>query len=380
MSGAPGRRLLSIDALRGLIMVIMALDHAAFWVARVHPFEFWSEPLPDYGSVSWFLTRWITHLCAPGFFFLMGTGMSLLAASRRDSGWTDQRITSFFLKRGIALIVVSYAFEILPASLMQMAGSSAAPLGPTHYVVLGVLVTLGISMALCGALMRLSIRTWLATAFIAIMAPNFLIPTLGRNDGSIGAFLRLFFVPGETGAIMSIYPIIPWFGMCALGVGFGQLVRKNEDRALRAMLPMGLAYLMAFIGIRFGGGFGNMRIPAGQGWMDFLTVVKYPPSLAFTTLMLGLNLVLLSTFHQMRDALEPLLKPLAVFGQAPLFFYILHMHMYAWLRVLVFSNAAPPQWVLYVSWLAVVALLYPACKWFRARKLQTPEDSLWRMF
>ncbi len=373
MSGSARRRLLSMDALRGLIMVIMALDHAAFWISRVHPFEFWSAPLPDYGSASWFFTRWLTHLCAPGFFFLMGAGMVLFTESRRESGWTDARITGFFLKRGGALILVSYVFEVTPAIALKMAP-------PAQFIMLGVLVTLGISMALCGALMRMSVRTWLAMAFIAIMAPNFLIPTLGKNDESINLMLRLFLVPGNTGPIISAYPILPWFGICALGVGFGLVLRKNEDRALRAMLPMGLAYLMAFAGIRCGGGFGNLRSAAGHGWMDFLTVIKYPPSLAFTTLMLGIDFVLLSLFHRFRESLEGVMRLLAVFGQAPLFFYILHFQFYAWLRFLLFNTTAPAQWVLYALWLAGVVVLYPACKWFRARKLMKPEESLWRMF
>ncbi len=106
------QRLLSIDALRGLIMVLMAVDHANYFVARMHPNgEFWGIPLPRYDSVLAFLTRFVTQPCAPGFFFLMGVGMFLFANSRRNQGWTETRILRHFIFRGVILVLLQFFLE-----------------------------------------------------------------------------------------------------------------------------------------------------------------------------------------------------------------------------------------------------------------------------
>src|SRR5436190_23456428 len=104
-------RLPSIDSTRGLIMALMAIDHARAFVAREHPFEYWAEPLPHYDSALPFVTRFLTHFCAPGFFFLMGISMTMLASARRRSGWSEARIAGYFLKRGLILFLVEQFIE-----------------------------------------------------------------------------------------------------------------------------------------------------------------------------------------------------------------------------------------------------------------------------
>jgi uncharacterized membrane protein len=187
-------------------------------------------------------------------------------------------------------------------------------------------------------------------------------------------------VPGETWPVMTMYPILPWFGMCALGMAFGQRLQRDAGGALRATLPLGLAYLLGFAGIRFGGGFGNLREAAGAGWIPFLTVVKYPPSLAFSLLTLGGNLTVLSMLSRGGALLDRAKETLAVYGRAPLFFYLTHLYVYLLIGFALFRNQGAPQWALYPAWLAGVALLYPACKWYRRFKESKPADSLWRMF
>lgn len=103
-------RLLSLDVLRGLIMVLMAVDHAGYFIGKLHPAEYWGRPLPQYTDAFSFLTRFISHPCAPGFFFLMGTGMILFAASRRKLGWSEKKIVRFFLIRGLLLIGIELFF------------------------------------------------------------------------------------------------------------------------------------------------------------------------------------------------------------------------------------------------------------------------------
>lgn len=369
------QRLPAIDALRGLIMVLMAVDHASLLLAHVHPFEMWNQPLPAYGSASWFFTRWLTHLCAPGFFLLMGAGMALLEASRREKGWSAAQVRRFFLLRGAVLVGISYVFEVAPSAFMAPAGMGAMAMSP---VVLGVLVTLGLSMMLAGAMTGLGARWWFAIGAVALLAPNALLPWLGVERAQHSLALLLM-SPGQSNLVMSGYPLMPWFGICALGVGFGHLLRRDAERTLRAALPAGLALLGVFAVVRAGGGFGNLRLAEGTGWMAWLTVVKYPPSLAFASLMLGLDLVLLSVLHRFGDRFDGMRRVLLVYGQAPLFFYIAHFYLFGTIGMTAFRQHPAPQWLLYPLWLAGCALLYYPCLKFRDFKRRQPESSLWRM-
>ncbi len=369
------RRLPALDALRGLIMVLMAMDHASLLLARVHPFEMWNQPLPAYGSASWFFTRWLTHLCAPGFFFLMGAGMALLESSRRAQGWDAGRVRRFFLLRGAALIAISYAFEVVPMALMQNAGPGAMPLSP---LVLGVLVCLGLSMILAGALMGLATRWWFLFGTVCLLAPNLLLPRMSAEAAGHSLALLLI-APGQSALVASGYPLLPWFGICALGAAFGRLLRKDAERILRAALPAGLLLILLFAAVRASGGFGNLRLAEGGTWIAWLTVVKYPPSLAFASLMLGLDLVLLWLLHRARRRLRGLMQVLIVYGQAPLFFYIAHFYLFGVLSVTLFRQSPAPQWLLYPCWLLGVALLYEPCRRFGGFKQRQPAESLWRL-
>ena len=369
------RRLPAIDALRGLILVLMALDHAALLLARVHPFEQWDQPLPAYASVSWFFTRWVTHLCAPGFFFLMGAGMALLEASRREKGWSPARVRRFLMLRGAVLVAVSYVFEVAPMALMVHAGQQAMPLSP---VVLGVLVCLGLSLLAAGALSGLGTRGWFVLGAAAVLSPNVLLPWLDA-EGARHPLALLLVASGESALVTSMYPLAPWFGMCALGAGFGRLLRRDAEKTLNAALPAGLLLLALFAAVRAGGGSGNLRLAEGAGWMGWLTVVKYPPSLAFTALTLGLDLLLLWMLHRTREQLGAMLRVLVSYGQAPLFFYVAHFYLFGLLSVAFFRERAAAQWMLYPLWLAGVAALLPACRWFGTFKQRQPEASPWRM-
>jgi uncharacterized membrane protein len=122
----PQERIFSLDALRGTVMVLMAVDHAGYFIAKHHPAEYWGIPMPRYHDAFEFLTRLITHPCAPGFFFLMGTGMALLAASRRNLGWTEGRIAGFLVKRGGLLV----AMELMVLNLAWWLGEAGFPSTP----------------------------------------------------------------------------------------------------------------------------------------------------------------------------------------------------------------------------------------------------------
>jgi uncharacterized membrane protein len=380
MAAGGSRRLAELDAVRGAIMVAMALDHASFFIARIHPFEFWSSPLPHYASPLMFLTRWITHFCAPGFFLIMGAGMALFAHSRRNLGWSEWRIARHHILRGLLLIPVSYLLEGIAWMLPSLAGGQPQEMpgaGQPAYVVLMVLVTLGLTMALCGLFLRFGWKFWVPLGLLGVLSPNVLLPA---QDSGVSILMRVLVAPGVTQPVMSAYPILPWLGITALGIVLGNALLTMREEITRKALWKGLGAVGLYLVVRAAGGWGNIRLAEGGDWVAWMTVVKYPPSLAFVLLTLGVNAILLSVFA--RGWLgERIAGFFTVYGKAPLFFYLAHLYLYSLMRTPIFhGEAAPPLWVFYTGWAVGVALLYPACQWYSRFKHSRPAESVWRMF
>ncbi|MBN2432418.1 MAG: DUF1624 domain-containing protein [Acidobacteria bacterium] len=376
-----GSRLLSMDALRGLIMVLMAVDHASYFIARVHPGEFWGSALPRYADALAFLTRWITHLCAPGFFFLMGAGMVLFAAARRQAGWTERRIVRFFVTRGILLILLQLCLEN-PAWLLGRLGSRQPLMDPPggggdvllHF---GVLYGLGATMIAFAFLMRARTMVIVLLSLGAILATQWLTPSAAETGVLFSPWLRLLLIPGHTGVWQSFYPLVPWLGVTGLGVMFGRVLIHQGERAFRHVLPAGAGFLALFVLLRWAGGFGNFH-PWESGWIGFFNVTKYPPSLAFLLVTLGLNFLLLFVFHKMEAALPRAARPLLVFGRSPLFFYIVHLYVYG-LMGLAFPDGTGYA-VMYLFWLIGLIVLFPLCVWYGRFKRRKPVESVWKLF
>ena len=380
-------RLGSIDTLRGLIMVIMALDHVSFMVGRFHSGEMWAGLWTRYASPIAFLTRFVTHLCAPGFFFLMGAGVSLMAESRRQQGWSHDRISGVLLKRGLLLVVVSFFLEI-PAWLIGLVSSRVeAPAGADAIIpgdgppmmVFTVLVGLGLSMALGAAFIRFRAAVWAALAVAALLATALLTPGPENIATTYGFFTGLLLIPGINHHIWVQYPVIPWFGIAALGVLFGRWIVHDRRAALGSAPWLGLAALAAAIGLRAYGGFGNIRLPRDSSWIEFLNFIKYPPALVFTLFMLGANLLMLAALEQLPAWLAPLGRVLRVFGQAPLAFYLAHLWLFALIGAAGFRDGAGYLAVDLV-WLAGLVPLYFVTRRYRDFKHDKAIDSYWRLF
>lgn len=374
-------RLVSLDALRGLIMVLMAVDHASFFVGKLHPGEFWGLALPRYPDALAFLTRWVTHICAPGFFFLMGAGMILFAAARRKAGWTENRITRFFVTRGALLILLQMMIEN-PAWLLGTMGDKmpmAAPPGGGGEVLFhfGVLYGLGANMIAIALLMRAGTGLVALVSVGSILATQWLTPSAAEAGVLYSPLLRILLIPGQTGPMQSYYPLIPWLAPTGFGVLFGGLLRGKGPRAFRYALPAGVGLLGLFVLLRWAGGFGNIHVGEG-GWIGFLNVTKYPPSLAFLSLTLGANLVLLYGASRIEPALLSAGRPLLVFGRSALFFYMAHMYLYGVAGLAFPGGASYP--VIYLAWLAGLAILFPLCAWYGTFKRTTPIGSVWKLF
>ena len=378
-------RLNALDAHRGLIIVLMAIDHASMFIARAHSREFWGVALPVYPDVYWFWTRWITHICAPGFFFLMGMGMLYFAGARRRAGWGEGKIAGFFAVRGLVLVVL----QILVENTAWMVGDMPARAGPVivrggipgggegGFIYLGVLYALGGSMAFWALLVNRSAALIAGLSLASIVLTQFLIPGPDQSGTLFSPLLRLLLIPGRTDTFIVFYPLIPWVGVTGLGILFARLTKADPGRIGRVAAFAGAGLLLLFILIRINGGFGNLNeVPAG--WMGFLNVVKYPPSLAFLAVTLGLNFMLVAGWRKAEPALKNPRRPLLVFGRAALFFYLVHLWIYG-LTGFFFPGGSSLA-VMYLVWLLGLIFLYPLCALYNDFKGSRPLNSLWRLF
>jgi uncharacterized membrane protein len=363
-------RLFAPDALRGLIIVLMALDHASLLVAQKHPpGEYWGGAFPVYDEPLAFLTRFVTHSCAPGFFLLMGLGMVLFARSRQGDGWTMWEVMRHFLIRGgvligLQLLVVNRAWELAPG-------------GWDIQIYLGVLFALGGAMILGSLLLWLQPAYLLALTAILLVGTELFVPSPNLWGQRLSVPTLVLLVSGgimqpEGGVLLwSNYQSLPWLELVTLGMVFGHWLADDPRKAFGRAWKLGLSFLVAFLVVRTLDGFGNIRPRMGDSWIDFLNPVKYPPSIAYTLMTTGVNLVLLWLFSRAGERVQRLLVPLVVFGQAPLFFYVLHLFLYAAIGyLLVPSGTSIPA--MYPFWLLGLLILFPLCLGYRWLKHRYP--------
>jgi uncharacterized membrane protein len=311
-------------------MVLMAIDHASFFIARIHPSESWAFGPPYYASTTAFVTRWITHLCAPGFFLLMGAGMALFAASRRQAGWSDRRITRFFVTRGVVLLFIQHFVEN-PAWLLGILSASpdlpplAALPGDKSdvYAVFAVITALGFAMIVWGLLIRASNPVVIAISVLAIASSMLMTPGPEHAKDAYSLPMRLLFIPGQSSFVEVAYAVVPWLTPAGLGVLLGRIVRREPGFLERRAALAGAFLVAAFIVLRTAG-LGEYHA-APPGFIGFLSLTKYPPSLDFLTVTLGIDLVLLGALARWQRVLS---GPVQVFGQAPLFFYLVHLYVF----------------------------------------------------
>jgi len=374
-SESPGTlsRLFAPDALRGLIIVLMALDHANLFIAHKHPVgEVWGGPFPAYYDTLTFITRLVTHLCPTGFFFLMGVGMALLARSYLKQGWSRWAITRHLAIRGallmaIQLLIVNRAWELSPG-------------GWDIEIYIGVLFALGANMVLGSLLLWLKPAHLLALTGVLLLATELVVPDPSSWGPGASALQHVLLLPGGVigpqgqTLLWSYYPVLPWMELVTFGLVFGAWLDQDTRGAYSRAWRLGLALLLAFALVRYVDGFGNIRPRMGDRWIDLLNVVKYPPSIAYTTLTLGVNLLLLAALGRAGLAAHKLVHPLVVLGRAPLLFYVLHLFLYAEMgrRFTPNGTSIPAMWP---YWLLGIVILWPLCLWYGRFKRRQPLGS-----
>ena len=366
-------RFLPLDALRGLLIVLMALDHANFHIAQQHSSgEYWGGCFPVFQTPFHFVTRFVTHPCAPGFFFLMGVSMVLFQSSRRKNGWKESEIRWHFITRGLVLIVVQLMLDFLG---IWSTSSSSSPL---WYV--GVLAALGAGMILCIPLMNLKpvflgvIALWLMIV-LEILTPSPLL--WGRNFEQLAGVLLVY--GGGSENFWVNYPLLAWAEIVVWGILFGRILLKEKEKAYRLGSWAAMICLVGFVLLRSMNGFGTIRPLENDTWMGFLSVVKYPPSLAFVLLTMGINLFALWFFSRLWKSGTSNWNPLVVFGRAPLFSYVVHIVIY-----LLVGRLLVPQGtslgIMYIFWLGGLVIMYLPARWYGIFKAAQPSRSFVRLF
>jgi uncharacterized membrane protein len=371
-------RLESIDRLRGLVMALMALDHVRgyFTSPFIDPTDF------ERGGAALFLTRWISHLCAPTFLFLAGTGAYL--AGRR--GKSKPELAWFLLTRGLWIVfleltVVRFSWTFDPDLRTNNAG---------------VLWAIGWSMVALAGLVFLP--TWLVTAFglVMIAGHNLLDPV---SPSAFGPFSDLWEILHRRemhrdgpliflgGAVKfdTQYPLIPWIGVMAAGYGFGSLFTWKPYVRQKWLIGLGVGLGLGFVVLRAVNRYGDPDPWRPQESMlftvlSFLNCHKYPPSLLYLLMTLGPALLLLALFERAPEAPG---RPLLVFGRVPMFFYLIHIPLIHLLAsgaalarygpAILRAEQLPEDYgyslaVAYAIWLGVMVCLYPACRWFMGVK------------
>lgn len=359
------QRIAAIDWLRGIVMILMALDHAS-WYFNTHRIFADSILLYEPGvqfATDQFFTRWITHICAPTFIFLAGTSIAISNFQQRQQGISDAVIDRELLLRGAFIALI----DLCLISLV-----SGKP-------IFQVLYAIGISMMLMVYLKRLGIHMAFFLALLLIVGSELLLMALWQPDGEVPFWLAITFAPvfGKTYTVL--YPALPWLGIMLLGWVFGQrlIATKSDSWAVdRLLMTIGWLMLILFVVIRGLDGYGNMFMHLeGNTLIQWLHVSKYPPSLAYTLLELGLMAVifaLLMRLESIKKTINPN-GPVLVFGQTALFFYLAHFCVLLTLKLL-FERGDLEQ--TYWITLLVLIILYPICRIYRSLKYRHPQSLL----
>jgi uncharacterized membrane protein len=364
-------RVHSLDVMRGLVMVLMAIDHV-----RVYSGVPAGGPTPGV-----FFTRWITHFCAPAFVFFAGTSAFLRPRSSSESR------ERYVLTRGLVLI-------LLELTLIRVAWTFNVDFA--NYILAGVIWMIGWCLILLALLVRLPLGA-IAALGAAIVAGHNLADTYlpqlvpAAQAGRVFWLWRiLYFGPtaGGDGPLVVLYSLIPWIGVIALGYAFGAVLRLEPERRRRLCLWLGLGATAAFVVLRAARLYGEPRPWDGGSALGFLNTTKYPASLQFLLMTLGPTIALLPIAERARG---PLTRALAVFGRVPLFYYLLHIPVIHAAALVVslaregrvnpwlfanhpMMNPPPPAgyvWglpLLYFVFAVVVALLFLPCRWYAVVK------------
>lgn len=382
----PGKsRIQAVDALRGAIIILMAIDHVRDFISSA-AMSFSPTDLTR-TTPAIFFTRWITHFCAPVFAFTAGIGACLWLGRNK----TRAQLSRFLLTRGLWLIFLE--LTLLRFILYLNIGFKDT------LVVLTVFWMLGLCMILLAGLAQLPIGL-LAVLSIATIAGHNLLDRFAA--GQFGSAAWIWNIVHQLGVFrfhdttfLVAYPLVPWVAVMAAGYSMGSVYRWEPERRQRFLLRLGCGLSLAFILLRALNVYGDPSRWSVQSSriftiLSFLNCTKYPPSLLFLLMTLGPALAALAWLERKQLSV---VNPFIVFGRVPFFFFVVHLAVIHALAILLgllrygntdFLLLPPPSmgsmrnkfpanygydlWVVYAVWIVVILLLYPLCRWFAGLK------------
>ncbi len=370
-------RLVSLDILRGMVIVLMAIDHVRdFWSLEAFAPEDLSQTSPEY-----FFTRWITHFCAPVFVFLAGTSSFLYGQKINDI----KALSQFLLVRGLWLIFI----EIMLINFSFSFGFIWNEWG----FFLQVIWAIGVSMVALSALVWLSDKWLLTVALLLIFGHNLLNAIVPVDLGSLAWLWKMLHEGGYqalnssgTYGVYFAYPVLPWIGVMGAGYVFGRVMLFDQAKRFKWLWRLGLGVIALFVILRFSNLYGDTAVWSTQKdalftLMSFLNTQKYPPSLLFLLMTLGPAFLLLIWFEKRTNRVFEWLK---VFGRVPFFFYVLHFFVIHLTSLMYFrmvhgewfdliNNQNSRNWPdfyqpslvrLYLVWAGTILTFYFLCRWF----------------
>lgn len=375
-------RVRSVDILRGIVMVIMALDHTRDFFT-----DFYNNPTDlSVATTGMFLTRWITHFCAPVFVFLAGTS-AFLSLSKKQ----DKKAASYFLfTRGIWLIVLEFTV-VRFGWLFNLDYSQ---------IIVQVIWAIGWSMIFLAALIHLPFKWILAIGLIMIFSHNTLDFVPVDTESGTGLFWYFlhqsgFIQYGDGNSVFVIYPLIPWIGVMATGYCFGRVLQYNPHKRDKMLYRIGGAGILLFIVLRATNLYGDPHPWTGQdSWfrtvLSFINCEKYPPSLLYLLMTLGPSIMLMPMLERLGAHAG---RFFTVFGRVPLFYYVTHIYLIHIMAIagtvilglpLNYFTDTANMWipkagwgwdlpVVYAVWIAAVLLLYYPSRWFMRVKQQNKQ-------
>jgi uncharacterized membrane protein len=383
-AGARVYRVANIDMIRGLVIVIMAIDHVRDYVMVGAA----QDPMADPNiGAALFFTRWITHFCAPVFVFLAGTSAGLMAARKSPSD-----LGVFLLKRGAWLIVVEWfviatAFTFAPWGIAQIGGLVAVPMQ--------VIWAIGASMVVLALAQFAGARACAVIGGAILLGHNLVDPLWPVTNGPFDTAHPLWVaLHAQMGVAVGpfffgfAYPLLPWIGVMLLGFGVAGVFQRPPGTRDRQLLTWGMAATAAFLVLRAADLYGDPNPWLVQGsaigtTLDFLNVTKYPPSLLFLLMTLGPAAIACAGADRVPDIVK---QPLVTFGKVPFAFYVAHFYLIHTISIVLgtLQGFRPEQFLtimfffpegygvglpgVYAVWLLVIAALYPFCRWVAAVK------------
>nr|WP_214456825.1 heparan-alpha-glucosaminide N-acetyltransferase domain-containing protein [Flavihumibacter fluvii] len=370
------KRYHSIDIVRGLVMIIMALDHVR---DLMHVNSITQSPTDlTTTTPQLYFTRWITYLCAPIFVFLAGTSAYVSLKSKNDLTFTKKHL----LKRGLWLLILE--FTVVNFALFFDVGF--------HTILFEVIASTGIGCIILSLLLRVPSRYLGFLGLIIIFSHN-LAPLVPFAENSILKIILMpFFSPGViplfSGKVFVMgYPPIPWFGIMLVGYACGQFFEMPDEKRKKLFSKIGISALILFLAIRYINMYGDSIQWSAQRnslytFLSFMNVTKYPPSLVFCLITLGIMFLLIAFAETFNKSFQ---RFCSVYGKVPLFYFVAHFYLihFLTLAVLAFQGFHWSQlefqtgtfgrpkdiesglklWAIYLVWIGVVILLYRPCKW-----------------